>query len=125
MTILGGAYACTVTKDDICPSVTSIAPNTGVNTGTIHFLDLAGSDFRLGASVRLVKAGQSDIQATNVNVEKASKITCDFCMNGAATGRWGVVVANPNSRAGVPPEGLAVYPPDGNRFGYLPVVMRH
>jgi C1A family cysteine protease len=124
VTVLGGAYICTVTNDDIGPAVTSIAPNTGVNTGTIHILDLAGNNFQLGATVKLVKMGQPDIHASSVNVEGASKIACSFDLNGAATGRWSVVVTNPDSRVGVLPEGFMVYPPDGDRFRYLPLVMR-
>jgi hypothetical protein len=123
--VLGGAYICIVTNDDIGPAVTSIAPNTGVSTGTIDILDLAGSDFQLGATVKLVKTGQPDIHASDVNVESASKITCSFDLNGAVTGRWSVVVTNPDSRVGVLPEGIMVYPPDGHRFWYLPLVMRH
>jgi hypothetical protein len=88
VTILGGANDCTVAKGDVGPSVSSTAPNSAANTGTIHILGLAGSDFRLGASVKLVKAGQPVIHASNVSVENASKIKCDSDVNGAGTDRW-------------------------------------
>lgn len=59
--VLGGVCACTVTNDHIGSAVTSIAPNTGVSTAPSTSSILGGSDFRLRASVKLAKAGQSDI----------------------------------------------------------------
>ena len=106
-------------------AVTSITPSSGLNTGTVHITNLAGSNFQSGATVKLTKLGQPDINATNVIVVSASKITCDFDLTGAATGQWDVVVTNPDTRTGRLPNGFTVKTPGGEEFTfYLPLVMR-
>lgn len=75
------------------PTVSSITPNTGENTGSVSITDLAGTNFVNGAtSVKLAKGGESDINGTSVVVVSTIKITCDFDLTGAATGDWDVVV---------------------------------
>jgi hypothetical protein len=90
------------------PTVTSITPSTGLNTGVVHITNLAGSNFGTGATVALTKSGQTPITATNVTVVSASQITCDFNLSGAATGQWNVVVTNPDSQSGALPNGFTV-----------------
>ncbi|RLC75620.1 MAG: hypothetical protein DRI61_14595, partial [Chloroflexi bacterium] len=87
------------------PTVTSITPNSGENTGVVNITNLAGSDFQNGATVKLIKSGQSDINGTNVTVVSDSQITCDFDLSGAAIGQWDVVVANPDAQSGTLPNG--------------------
>jgi C1A family cysteine protease len=107
------------------PTVTSITPNSGENTGSVHITNLAGSKFRSGATVKLIRSGQPDIQATNVNVVSASQITCDFDLTGAAAGTWNVVVTNPDSRSGTLPNGFWVTTPVGAARVYLPLGVRY
>ena len=57
-------------------------------------------DVKLGASVKLARAGQVDIQAANVSVSPA-KIKCELDLSGVATGAWNVVVINPDGQAPV------------------------
>jgi len=90
------------------PTVTSITPNTGQNTGTVHITNLAGTNFQAGATVKLTRSGQSDIPATNVTVVSSSQITCDFDLVGAAAGLWNVVVTNPDTQSGSLPNGFTV-----------------
>jgi hypothetical protein len=106
------------------PTVTGITPSGGVNTGTVHITDLTGSNFQSGATVKLTKSGQSDINGTNVTVVSTSKITCDFDLNGVATGGWNVVVTNPDAQSGARPNGFTVRAPgDLDTFNYLPTVL--
>ena len=44
--------------------------------------------------MKLVKAGEADIAATNVTVESATKITCTVDLTGKAVGGWTVRVTN-------------------------------
>jgi len=75
------------------PTVGSITPNSGVNTGAVNITNLAGTNFVTGqTSVKLQKAGQSDISGTAVTVVSPTQITCTFDLTGAATGTWNVVV---------------------------------
>ncbi|MBA7565729.1 hypothetical protein ES708_07414 [subsurface metagenome] len=74
------------------PTVTSITPNTGEDTGSVSITDLAGTNFVNGSTaVKLAKGGEGDINGTSL-VVVATKITCDFDITGAAAGAWDVVV---------------------------------
>ena len=90
------------------PSVTSITPDHGKNDGTVGITDLAGNGFLFGASVRLRKTGRADIQATNVNVVSANRITCDLDLDGATAGAWDLVVTNPDAQQATLAGGFAV-----------------
>jgi len=72
------------------------------------------------ASVKLTKAGSTDIVATNVTVVSASQITCKVNMNGAARGLWNVVVTNPDGQSGTLSNGLAA-----QTCAWLPTVFKN
>jgi hypothetical protein len=88
--------------------VTSISPNSGYNTGLITITDLSGSGFNPGATVRLARSGETDIQGINVNVASASRITCAFDLNGKTAGLWNVVVANTDGKYGTLPSAFNI-----------------
>jgi C1A family cysteine protease len=89
------------------PTVNSITPNTGANTGSIA-TSIAGSDFQNGATVKLARTGQPDIHATGVVVVNANQITGNFDLTGAAAGAWNVVVTNPDAQSGTLSNGFTV-----------------
>ncbi len=108
------------------PQVNSITPNTGANDGVIHITNLVGANFQAGATVKLTKVGQSNINATNVDVVSPSKITCDFNLSGAATGPWNVVVTNPDGQSGTLPGGFNVISSELEEyFVYLPIILNN
>jgi C1A family cysteine protease len=110
----------------LAPTVTGITPNSGQNTGTVHFTNLAGSNFQPGATVRLTRSGQADINATGVVVVNSSRITGDFDLMNAATGLWNVVVTNPDSQSGTLMSGFMVTQPGGEAYHiYLPLIHRN
>ena len=90
------------------PQVTGITPGSGSNDGVLHVSRLAGASFQPGSTVRLVKAGERDIQASHVVVASDAQITCDIDLAGVATGSWDVVVSNPAGPSGVLDNGFAV-----------------
>lgn len=92
------------------PIVTGISPNSGINTQTVS-VAISGANFQAGAVVRLTRTGQSDIIATNVVVESATRITCDFNLIGVRAGRWDVVVTNLDGKSGTLPQGFEVKSP--------------
>jgi hypothetical protein len=113
----------TVNAPSAAPTVASITPNSGLNNDTVSITNLAGSNFQSGATVKLTKSGQPDINATNVVVVSSSKITCDFNLTGATTGQWNVVVTNPDSQSGTLPNGFTVNASgDEDFFAYLPFI---
>ena len=114
------------TASSTAPIVTSITPNTGVNTGTVHITNLAGDNFNSGAAVKLTRSGQPDINADNVTVVSSNTITCDFDLTGVTTGQWNVVVTNPDLQSGTLYNGFTVTaPPGDDHFTYLPIILRN
>ncbi|MFH1148976.1 MAG: IPT/TIG domain-containing protein, partial [Actinomycetota bacterium] len=85
------------------PAVTSVSPNLGINNCPVYVSNLAGTDFRSGASVKLSKSGQSDIDAVGVDVVSSTRIACTFDLTGAATGLWDLTVTNPDSKSSTLP----------------------
>jgi hypothetical protein len=92
------------------PLIVSIAPPSGVDSAGVAITDLHGSDFRPGAAVKMVKAGQPDISATNVAVVSAAQITCNFPIINAAPGAWSIVVVNDDAKADTLFQGFTVIP---------------
>lgn len=74
------------------PEVISVSPNTGLNNETINIV-VTGAKFHKSAYVKLTKAGQPDILATNLNVTK-TEISCTLDLTGKAEGAWDLVVVN-------------------------------
>ncbi len=93
-TILNNAFSISLPA----PTVTSVSPATGSNVET-KSVTISGTNFVSGASVKLTKAGQTDIAATNVTVVSATSITCSFDLNGKTTGNWNLVVSNSDSQS--------------------------
>ncbi len=83
------------------PTVTSIDPAFGTNEGTVTGVQITGTGFLDGATVKLARTNLPDIAATNVVVDSETQITCDLDLNAAATGTWDVVVTNPHDQQGV------------------------
>jgi PKD repeat protein len=94
------------------PGVTGITPNSGAAGDVVPITNLAGSDFFNGASVKLRRAGSSDITASNVIVVSPTKITCDFALAGITPGgvAWDVVVTNPGGPSGTLTKGFTIVP---------------
>ena len=92
----------------LAPTITSITPNRGDNSGTVNITNLAGTNFLSGAEVKLTRSGQKDIKATDVKVVSAKKITCRIDLKGAALGSWDVEVKNPGGRTGKLKKGFTV-----------------
>ena len=109
------------------PTVTGITPSSGTNDGVVSITNLAGTNFRSGATVSLKKEGESDIPGTGVNVVSSTKITCSFDLTGAAVGPWGIYIANDDGQtdtlAGgftveyLPPTVASISPSSGNNLG--------
>jgi uncharacterized membrane protein YgcG len=79
------------------PTVTNVVPSSGNNTGLIN-ITLVGNLFVEGAAVRLEKAGQNFINATNVTVNSDTNITCSLNLDSAADGTWSLNVINPGEQ---------------------------
>ena len=96
------------TVEQFDPVVTSITPNQGPDTGVINITNLAGGNFQPGVTVKLVKASQADIVATNVVRVSSTRITCRFDLTGKFGGPWDVEVTNPDGKSGTLNNGFTV-----------------
>ncbi|PIY49407.1 MAG: hypothetical protein COZ05_00470 [Armatimonadetes bacterium CG_4_10_14_3_um_filter_59_10] len=90
------------------PTVTGITPNSGINNGSIGITNVAGTNFRQGATVKLRKSGQNDIVAMNVALTSSSQIACTFDLTGKAVGPWDVVVTNPDGQSATLTDGFTI-----------------
>ena len=106
-----GSFANGFTVMYVPPTVISITPDTGLNTGPVAITNLSGADFRSGATVELVRGGYSNITATTVIVVNSSVITCTVDLVGAAAGAWDVVVTNTDMQSDSLPAGFTVSNP--------------
>lgn len=79
-------------------SVDSITPASAPAASGEVKTEIIGSGFVVGAQVKLRLTGSPDVDATNVTVVDASKITCTFNLSSNQTGRWDVAVINPDGR---------------------------
>lgn len=82
------------------PTLSSITPDKGYNNEVVNITNLAGTNFMAGATVKLSKAGESDIIGERVVVVSAEKITCAFNLMKKAVGLWNVTVANDDGQSG-------------------------
>lgn len=77
------------------PVQVSIDPNSGMVDTTVN-ATINGSAFQQGATVKLTKQGQNDIDGNGTTTVNDTTITTSFDLTGAATGEWNVVVTNPD-----------------------------
>lgn len=91
------------------PSADAINPVSGT-TGQIIPANITGNNFLAGATVTLVKAGESNVSAMVLGVIP-SKIACSFDLSGAISGPWSVVVTNPDGKESLISNGFEVINP--------------
>jgi hypothetical protein len=76
-------------------AVTKVTPSVGGDIGTVSAL-VSGNGFVQGASVKLTRAGQSDILGDAPRAD-GSAIRTSFDLTGKARGAWDVIVTNPDA----------------------------
>jgi PKD repeat protein len=94
------------------PVVSGIHPDSGKNNEVIGITNLAGSNFRDGASVVLARDGEANITTINGPIVEPSKILCFFDLIGKAVGAWNVTVTNPDGQYSVLPAGFTIFYPE-------------
>ncbi|PKG32509.1 hypothetical protein [Methanoregula sp.] len=92
--------ATETTASTTAPKINDIDPFIGTAGTTVKITDLKGSNFVSGATVALTKTGETSIDATDVSVSSATKITCKFALPlSTEPGQWNVVITNPDKQA--------------------------
>lgn len=103
----------------VAPTVSAIAPASAINTGAASLASITGTGFASGATVKLTKAGQSDIACTGVSFTSATTLSGGSCpISGAAAGSWNVVVTNADAQSGTLANGFYVSTPGTNTLTF-------
>jgi CSLREA domain-containing protein/uncharacterized repeat protein (TIGR01451 family) len=87
--------------------LSAISPKKGGNMGSVLALAY-GNGFVNGATIRLTRAGQSDIVANSVTLSGGAVLTTNLDLTGKATGAWDVVVTNPDGSSVTLPGGFTI-----------------
>ncbi|MBU4219631.1 MAG: metallophosphoesterase [Actinobacteria bacterium] len=98
------------------PVIEGITPDRANSGIKVEITDLAGERFNEGAITKLVKSGSNAIYGQHVKVVSAQKITCTFDLEGAAPGKWNVVVSNPEGQQGILEKGFQVQVPEATWY---------
>jgi len=102
--------ATETTASTTVPKIDDIDPFIGTAGTTVKVIDLKGRNFVSGATVQLTKSGETSIDATDVSVSSATKITCKFILPlSTEAGQWNVVVTNPDKQAFTSQDLFTVY----------------
>jgi hypothetical protein len=90
------------------PSISGIEPDQGADDGAVTAV-VAGVGFLSGATVELVRSGETDIVGTQpVVAPDGRSVAATFDLAGAAQGTWDVVVTNPNATGATLPASFAI-----------------
>jgi len=102
--------ATETTASTTAPRILDIDPFIGTAGKTVTITDLKGSNFVSGATVALTKTGETSIDATDVSVSSATKITCKFVLpSSTEPGQWNVVVTNPDKQSVISANLFTIY----------------
>ncbi len=94
------------------PTVSAISPTFGLNTGSVNITSVSGTYFVSGATVKLTRSGQGDINCTGFSFTNSNTLSNGSCpITGAASGTWNVVVTNPDAQTGSLTNGFTVNDP--------------
>jgi hypothetical protein len=87
----------TITSSGNSPDISGISPTRG-GTDTTVSVTITGNYFQSGATVKLMRAGDTPIQATSVTVSSSTKIDCTFKLTEAEKGGYNLRVTNPDGQ---------------------------
>jgi hypothetical protein len=109
---LAAYFTCTVNIKSESPNpnpiVTGIDPDEGIPDCTPEHVTVTGADFVDGATFRLEKTGEPDIDAENVIFVDENTLEGDLFLAGAESGLWDVTVENPGGPSGTLPGAFTI-----------------
>ena len=102
-------FSAEATASTAAPTISTITPAVGLNTGTLSGVAIAGTYFSAsGVSVNLTKSGEDNITGTCTR-NSATSITCSFPLSGKEDGAWNVVVVNADGKSVTKSGGFTVF----------------
>lgn len=113
------------------PEILTVSPSSGVRDSAVNVV-IGGNNFQNGAVVKLYQAGSLPRNATVMSVT-TFRISCVFSLSGLNTGRYNIIVINPDSRSDsreaaftigeAAPVIASVYPATGAMNARIPVTI--
>ncbi|OPX64659.1 MULTISPECIES: PEGA domain-containing protein [unclassified Methanoregula] len=101
-------FSATATESANPPTITSISPAVGLNTGTISGVAIAGTYFSsAGVTVNLTRSNRANITGTCTR-NSATSLTCSFPLSGADDGSWNVIVTNADGKTATKSSGFTI-----------------
>ncbi len=98
ISISGNPMSANLTAGDPPPSLTDSDPNSIQNDNTTVDLTVTGDLIRCGATMRLQKSGETDIEALSVEWVDPRRILGTFYIYGRLGGFWNLALTNPDGR---------------------------
>ncbi|MFA5267168.1 MAG: PEGA domain-containing protein [Methanoregula sp.] len=106
-------FSAEATASTAAPTISTISPATGLNTGTISGVTITGTHFSaIGGSVILTKSGEENI--TGTCSRGITSITCSFDLSEKEDGSWYVVVENEDGQYVKKSSGFTIYSESGS-----------
>lgn len=101
-------FSADATASTAAPTISTITPAVGLNTGTLSGVAIAGTSFSAGVvRVNLTKSGENNITGTCTR-NSATSLTCSFPLSGAEDGTWNVVVVNDDGKSATKSGGFTI-----------------
>ncbi|MEK7195805.1 MAG: glycine-rich domain-containing protein, partial [Patescibacteria group bacterium] len=100
---IGTSYSAdgSFTTSLAAPTTTAINPTSGINNAPVSIISVSGTNFISGATVSLLKSGQTTINCTGFIFTNSTTLSNGTCpITGAANGAWDVRVTNPDTQTG-------------------------
>ncbi|WP_321506751.1 PEGA domain-containing protein [uncultured Methanoregula sp.] len=92
-------FIATGTTTTSAPTITAITPTYGYNTSVVSITGLTGTGFVSGATIVLVKSGQTNISTSSSSFSSATLMTCTFDITGKPAGYRDVILTNPDGQS--------------------------
>ncbi len=81
------------------PTLSSITPNSALNSAPVNITALVGTGFQQGALLKLTKSGNPDLICTNMAFVNSALLTGTCDVTGKSGGTWNTVVVNPDGQS--------------------------
>ena len=107
-------FSADSTASAAAPTISTITPAVGLNTGTLSGVAIAGTYFSAGGvSVNLTRSNEDNITGT-CSRNSATAITCSFPLSGTEDGAWNVVVINADGKSATKSGGFTILSESGS-----------
>jgi hypothetical protein len=111
---LSVTFSAQATESTAAPTISTITPSVGLNTGTLPGVVIAGTYFSAsGVSVNLTRSGEDNITGT-CSRNSATSITCSFPLSDKEDGAWNVVVVNADGKSATRSSGFTILSESGS-----------